>query len=100
VEKCVSENFTLLKQEVDLQLFSTERKFQLVYFDAFSPEAQPEMWTEEVFRKLSTMITKGGILVTYCSKGIVKQNLRAAGFDVKRFSGPVGKRHVIRATKI
>jgi len=98
--KCISENFTLLKQEVDLQLLSTQRKFQLIYFDAFSPEAQPEMWTSAVFKKLSTMMTVGGILVTYCSKGIVKQNLREAGFDVKRFPGPVGKRHILRATKI
>jgi Protein of unknown function (DUF752). len=38
-------------------------------------------------------------LVTYCSKGIVKQAIRNAGFALERLSGPKGKRHIIRAYK-
>ncbi len=96
----INPNFVLHKQIVDLQSFNSDRKFNLIYFDAFSPEAQPELWTVDVFKKLSTLLLTGGILVTYCSKGIVKQNLRDSGFDVKRFAGPPGKRHVLRATKL
>lgn len=96
----ISPNFVLHKQIVDLQSFNSDRKFNLIYFDAFSPEVQPEMWTLDVFKKLSAFLLTGGILVTYCSKGIVKQNLRDSGFEVKRFAGPPGKRHVLRATKL
>ena len=73
--------------------------FQLVYFDAFAPNVQPELWTAEVFLKIYQAMTAGGILVTYSSKGIVKQNLRAAGFRVDRLPGAAGKRHMLRATK-
>lgn len=99
IEVNVDEKFVLFKQVVDLQLLTTERKYDIVYFDAFSPESQPEMWSVEAFKKLSTLLLTGGILVTYCSKGLVKENLRNSGFIVKRFPGPPGKRHVLRATK-
>ncbi len=99
LEVNLNDKFVLLKQVVDLQLFTTERKYDVIYFDAFSPEVQPEMWSVETFKKLSTLLLTGGILVTYCSKGLVKENLRNSGFIVKRFPGPPGKRHVLRATK-
>lgn len=96
----IKDNFVLYKQLIDIKNFVSEKKYDIVYFDAFSPETQPEMWTEDIFIKLSTFLSTGAILVTYCSKGIVKQNLRNAGFVVKRFSGPPGKRHVLCASKI
>ncbi|HNQ68090.1 MAG TPA: tRNA (5-methylaminomethyl-2-thiouridine)(34)-methyltransferase MnmD [Bacteroidales bacterium] len=96
----LSDNFILKKQKSDLLDFFTDTVYDLIYFDAFSPEVQPEMWTEKVMEKIASLLNQGGILVTYCSKGIVKQNLRKVGFDVKRYKGPPGKHHVIRATKI
>lgn len=96
----ISSCFKILKEEVSIENLNSLRTYDLVYFDAFSPEAQPEMWTVEVFEKLYRLMKIGGVLVTYSSKGIVKQNLRTAGFDVRRHSGPPGKRHVIRATKL
>jgi tRNA U34 5-methylaminomethyl-2-thiouridine-forming methyltransferase MnmC len=74
-------------------------KPDLVYFDAFSPEKQPEMWTIEVFEKMFALLNSGGILVTYSSKGEVKRNLRSAGFLVKRLQGAAGKRHMLLAEK-
>jgi len=74
-------------------------RFDLIYFDAFSPEAQQELWTTELFAKLYRSLVPGGVLVTYSSKGIVKNSLREAGFKVERLPGPPGKRHVLRATK-
>lgn len=76
------------------------KDIDLVYFDAFSPEKQPELWDQEVFRSIHEVMVPGGLLLTYSSKGSVKRNLRAAGFTVKRLEGPPGKRHIVRAQRI
>lgn len=93
-------NFTLLKINSDLLVFKGENRiYDIIYFDAFSPNTQPELWTEEIFKGLFNSLKVGGILVTYSSKGIVKQALRDSGFDIRRLPGPKGKRHIIRATR-
>lgn len=75
--------------------------FSLIYFDAFAPEKQPEMWTQELFDRLYVMMEKDGILTTYCAKGVVRRMLQAAGFTVERLPGPPGgKREILRAKKI
>jgi tRNA U34 5-methylaminomethyl-2-thiouridine-forming methyltransferase MnmC len=71
----------------------------LVYFDAFAPEVQPELWTEEVFKKMYNCLKPDGILVTYSCKGTVKRALKSVGFSLEKLPGPVGKREVLRATK-
>lgn len=73
--------------------------YHLVYFDAFAPEIQPEMWTELVFRQLYDAMARPGILVTYCAKGIVRRAMKAAGFQVSKLPGPPGKREITRAQK-
>lgn len=73
--------------------------FDLVYYDAFSPEVQPEMWTSEIFDTMYKTLNKGGILVTYCAKGYFKRILKANGFIVECLPGPPGKREVVRAVK-
>lgn len=95
----ISHTFRLLKQIIDFENFVPDRKYDLIYFDAFSPETQPEMWTKENLQKIIDSLVPDGIFVTYCCKGILKQNLRDLGMTVKRMPGPKGKRHVIRATK-
>lgn len=75
--------------------------FSLIYFDAFAPEKQPEMWTQELFDRLYVMMEKDEILTTYCAKGVVRRMLQAAGFTVERLPGPPGgKREILRAKKI
>lgn len=74
-------------------------RYDCVYFDAFAPSSQPELWTEEVFRRLASMIIPGGFLVTYSSKGSVRRALEAAGFEVEKHPGPGRKREVIRAVR-
>jgi tRNA U34 5-methylaminomethyl-2-thiouridine-forming methyltransferase MnmC len=75
-------------------------KYDVVYFDAFAPEKQPEMWSEPLFRALYDSMSGGGILTTYCAKGAVRRMLQAVGFRVERLAGPAGgKREVLRATK-
>lgn len=93
-------NFTLKKINSDILLYKSDGQINdIVYFDAFSPGSQPELWTGQVFGEIFKSVKTGGILVTYSSKGIVKQALRESGFDVSRLNGPPGKRHIVRATR-
>jgi tRNA U34 5-methylaminomethyl-2-thiouridine-forming methyltransferase MnmC len=74
-------------------------QFNLVYFDAFAPDVQPNLWTEEVFAALYNQMQLGGTLVTYCAKGSVKRAMKTAGFTIERLPGPPGKREMTRAVK-
>ena len=71
----------------------------IIYFDAFAPAAQPELWTKEVFEILYVILKDKGVLVTYCSKGEVRRAMQAAGFVVEKIPGPPGKREIVRALK-
>ena len=92
--------FTLHKIEGDFTHYTFENKYDIIYFDAFAPEKQPEMWEQSLFDNLYNVLNEGGILTTYCAKGIVRRMLQTAGFKVERLPGPPGgKREILRATK-
>ncbi|HET9570459.1 MAG TPA: tRNA (5-methylaminomethyl-2-thiouridine)(34)-methyltransferase MnmD [Bacteroidales bacterium] len=91
--------FTLLKIEGDFLSLNLTDRFDLVYFDAFAPEKQPEMWQEQLFARLFENLNEKGILVTYCAKGEVRRRLQRCGFMVERIPGPPGKREMLRAFK-
>ena len=74
--------------------------FNLVYFDAFGPQVQPELWTEGVFARVFAAMKKGGVLTTYSAKGSVKRALKASGFCLEHPAGPKGKREMTRAFKL
>jgi hypothetical protein len=95
----INKSFRIRKVNADFTKWTPTESFNLIYFDAFAPDDQPEMWSIEMFQKLYNSLSNGGVLVTYSSKGIVKQALRAAGFKVERLAGPPGKRHILRAVK-
>ncbi len=95
----INQSFRISKLNDDFTKWIPTKNFNLIYFDAFAPDDQPEMWSVEMFQKLYSSLSIGGVLVTYSSKGIVKQALRAAGFKVERLAGPPGKRHILRAVK-
>jgi tRNA U34 5-methylaminomethyl-2-thiouridine-forming methyltransferase MnmC len=95
----INEKFTLEKQEVSLQDFQSARCCDLIFYDAFAPRVQPELWIVEIFQKLFSLLHPGGILVTYCAKGEVRRNMIAAGFTVEKLPGPPGKREMLRALK-
>ncbi len=95
----INDYFTLRKEQTSLLNFSVTRVFDLIYYDAFAPAAQPELWTREVFEKMYYMLGPAGLLVTYCSKGDVRRALMAAGFAVTKLPGPKGKREMLRAEK-
>lgn len=96
----INSTFSFIKFKIKLEDYKVERQFQLIFYDAFGPEYQPEMWTIEMARKLSEMTCPGGILVTYCAQGDFRRNLETCGFKVERLKGPPGKRQMIRAIKI
>lgn len=96
----ITQYFTLEKFLTKFLEFKSEDKYNLVYYDAFAPSCQPELWTEKAFLHLNSLMEKYGVMVTYCAKGEVKRNLKKAGFKVESLNGPPGKREMIRATKI
>ena len=96
----ICKNFNLHKMEADFTKEKLPGKYDLIYFDAFGPDKQPEMWTRKMFSGISDVTNKKGILVTYSAKGEVKRSLIACGFEVTLLPGPPGKRQMIRAVKI
>jgi tRNA U34 5-methylaminomethyl-2-thiouridine-forming methyltransferase MnmC len=95
----ISDNFYLKKINIDLKVFSPANKFNLIYFDAFAPDIQPDLWSIDIFKTLYNSLLKGGCLTTYSAKGQVRRNMQAAGFIVERLPGPPGKREMLRALK-
>ncbi|MCX6329472.1 MAG: tRNA (5-methylaminomethyl-2-thiouridine)(34)-methyltransferase MnmD [Bacteroidia bacterium] len=98
--KHICKNFNLKKIKGDIITDELSGSFDLIYFDAFGPDKQPEMWTSAIFAKINNITKTNGILVTYSAKGDVKRILRSSGFDVNLLPGPPVKRHIIRAIKI
>lgn len=95
----ITPTFTLEKREGLLKDFEGTTQIDLVYWDAFAPGAQPELWTEEVFSSVLSWMNPGGILTTYCAKGDVRRAMIAAGFEVEKVPGPPGKREMLRARR-
>ena len=92
--------FTLHKVLGDLTDYVFPQALDVVYYDAFSPEAQPELWEERLFLSLYDAMNCQATLATYCAKGVVRRALQQAGFSVERLPGPPGKREVLRAVKV
>lgn len=95
----ITPNFTLLKLQESLLSFSPKTAYDVIFFDAFAPDKQPELWTEAVFEKLFACLNPNGIFVTYSAKGEVRRLLKKVGFAVELLPGPPRKRHMLRAIK-
>ncbi len=91
--------FTFRKQKMLFEEIEYEAEFDLIYFDAFAPNAQPFLWEEPVLARMYKALKEEGILVTYCAKGIVKRRLQNLGFAIEALKGPPGKREMTRAKK-
>jgi tRNA U34 5-methylaminomethyl-2-thiouridine-forming methyltransferase MnmC len=99
-EHAITPNFSFEKNHESLLNFQpAQQAFHVIYFDAFAPENQPEMWTVEVMKKLYQSLQPNGILVSYCSKSAFRKTLLEAGFEVEKLQGPPGKREMVRAHK-
>jgi len=96
----ISPYFTFQKHHQLFQDIDYQEAFDLIYFDAFAPNAQPELWEEPVLGKMYDALKQDGVLVTYCAKGVVKRTLKGLGFKVESIKGPPGKREMTRAIKV
>ncbi len=97
----ITPHFTLRKLHAALQNFQLPAAhYNVIYFDAFAPEKQPDMWTEAIFSQLFAATAPGGILTSYCAKGSFRRSLKAAGWVVEKIPGPHGKREMTRARKL
>ncbi|MDB4088575.1 tRNA (5-methylaminomethyl-2-thiouridine)(34)-methyltransferase MnmD [Flavobacteriales bacterium] len=99
IKNKIKSNFILNKVHVSLQDFTSNDKFDIIYYDAFGPRAQKEMWEKSLFEKLFKMLNIGGKLVTYCAMGQFKRDLKSCGFIVESVTGPPGKREMTIAYK-
>ena len=96
----ISNAFKLRKLKLDLRKDTLPNGFDVVFFDAFAPNKQPELWDTLVFEKIYRIMRKNGLMVTYCCQGQAKRNMISAGFEVEKVPGPPGKREMLRARKL
>ena len=96
----ISNFFQLCKCQSKIQSLLTEQKFDIIYFDAFGPRAQEEMWDFEILEKTTSMLNPAGLFVTYCAKGQLKRDLKTLGLKVETLPGPPGKREMTIAWNI
>lgn len=95
----ISNHFSLTKQQKSFEHIADQDSFDLIYFDAFGPGTQPELWTVDIFKAAYDALKSYGVLTTYCAAGQVRRNMQSVGFIVERLPGPPGKREMLRATK-
>jgi tRNA U34 5-methylaminomethyl-2-thiouridine-forming methyltransferase MnmC len=98
-EIAFDEEFVLRKTKGDFRQADLGQHYDVIFFDAFAPDAQPELWELSTLGRAYEALAPGGVLVTYCAKGYVKRNLKALGFTVEALPGPPGKREMTRAVK-
>lgn len=97
-EISLTETFDFARYLIPFQEYNNmETKYDLVYFDAFSPEVEPGLWAKAIFSKLASIMVPEGVLVTYCSKGVVRRTMQSCNFNTERLKGPPGKHEMLRA---
>lgn len=97
--KKISEYFNLKKVQMFFEKIQYKNQFDVIYFDAFGPRVQPELWTENIFEIMYNAMRESGVLVTYSAKGSARRALQSVGFQVEIIPGPPGKRHMLCAVK-
>lgn len=98
----ITDCFALKKIEADFTVYNfaqSKDTFDLIYFDAFAPDIQGDMWSQALFNSMYEILKVGGVLTTYCAKGEIRRRMQTAGFAVERIPGPPGKREMLRARK-
>lgn len=95
----LSPYFSFCKKVSQFEALTYQQQFDIIYYDAFAPSIQPELWKASLLSKMYEALKPTGILTTYCAKGIFKRTLKSIGFKVEGIPGPIGKREMTRATK-
>ncbi len=97
----ITPQISLIKRRTTLQAMELEAKsLDVVYFDAFAPNKQPELWTIDILRKVILAMKLNGVFVTYCAKGQLKRDLKELGLTVETLPGPPGKKEMVRAVRV
>ena len=96
----LSSDFLILLQVEDFLSMPILEQYDVMYYDAFGPSTQPELWSIEAVSKMAQMMVSGGVLVTFCAQGNFKRLLKDCGFEVNALPGPKGKREITQAIKI
>lgn len=100
VSQVINPSFSIQKIKSKIQDYKiTLDSLDVVFFDAFGPRVQSELWTEAVLGKMYSGLKQDGFLVTYCAQGQFKRNLKSVGFEVECVPGPPGKREMTLAFK-
>jgi tRNA U34 5-methylaminomethyl-2-thiouridine-forming methyltransferase MnmC len=99
VENKITSYFNLTKRNQKFEDISDSEKYNLIYFDAFGFDVQPELWSEEIFKRMYDALLPGGILVTYACRTSIKKAMLNTGFRVEKLPGAPGKREMLRAIK-
>jgi len=96
----ITNHFSLNKLNIDIQSFSKpDGSFDIIYFDAFAPSKQPEMWTPEILGQMHSLLSPQGVFTTYCAQGQFKRDLKSVGFITEELLGPPGKKEMTRGIK-
>ena len=93
------EDFVFTKRKQFFTDIDDLEMFDLIYFDAFGYNVQPDLWSTAIFQKMYNALKANGILVTYAARGVVKRSMQEVGFEVEKLEGPPGKREMFRARK-
>ena len=99
-EEDISDFFVLKKVNKPLQEYQNSKPFDLIYFDAFAPSKQPELWEKEIMEQVFSLTASSGIFTTYCAKGQLKRDLTAVGYHMETLPGAPGKKEMVRAEKL
>ncbi|MGB3465257.1 MAG: tRNA (5-methylaminomethyl-2-thiouridine)(34)-methyltransferase MnmD [Cyclobacteriaceae bacterium] len=98
-EEKISPYFSLKKIQQPLEGFRTDRSYDVIYFDAFAPSKQPELWEKNIMEQVYGMTANPGVFTTYCAKGQLKRDLKEVGYAVSTLPGAPGKKEMVRAEK-
>jgi len=96
----ITPGFRIEKKQLDFREFIPVTKYDIIYYDAFAPGKQPELWDKNIFNNCYKALDQHGVLVTYSAKGQVRRDLLQVGFKVEKLPGPPGKFEMIRAIKL
>lgn len=99
-EQQIVPRFRLRKMHITFEdMVLPASSFDVIYFDAFAPNKQPDLWTLPMLEKVTALLRPGGVFVTYCAKGQLKRDLKSLGLTTETLPGPPGKKEMVRATR-
>lgn len=96
----IDENFSFEKIHAKVEEYESKRTdFDIIFFDAFGPRTQGELWKPDVLKRVGGLLKDDGVLTTYCAQGQFRRDLQSVGFEVTKVPGPPGKREMVVAFK-